>query len=158
MEIRPWLLATMLAFSIGAQANSQRWKDNGNATLTDTFTGLQWAQHDNLHDVNIDTAKQWCASLSLSGAGWRLPTIQELEEIYAAGHESTPCGNLRPGLTCHVSSLFYLTNYNFWSTTAAPDEEGSPRDAWSFNLEQGKRYSYSGYGESTNRALCVRHP
>jgi hypothetical protein len=54
--------------------------DNGNNTVTDSRSGLEWQQTVVSSYTWLD-AKAYCASLSLVGAGWRLPTKAELESI-----------------------------------------------------------------------------
>ena len=86
------LCLTGLAMSGEAQA--ERFVDNGNGTVTDTVTGLMWTK-----DANPIGLRNWhdaisaCTSFSISGiGGWRLPTRDELVDIYHAiqgGHPFT---------------------------------------------------------------------
>ena len=74
------------------EATGDRFKDNGNGTVTDTRTGLVWLKNDR----NIAGWMLWadavtyCSSLKSGDAGltdgsvagqWRLPSAQELEGI-----------------------------------------------------------------------------
>ena len=52
MKLKLCMLFAALAFWAPGWADSDRWKDNGNQTLTDAFTGLIWTKHDNLKRVD----------------------------------------------------------------------------------------------------------
>ena len=72
-------------------STGDRFKDNGDGTVTDTRTGLIWLKNANLCDIKPwDDAVAYCSSLASGQAGltdgskagqWRLPSIQELEGI-----------------------------------------------------------------------------
>ncbi len=60
-----------------------RFIDNGNGTVSDTKTGLMWANKDNGNDINWANAKSYCDNYTGGGyTGWRLPTQDELAGIY----------------------------------------------------------------------------
>jgi hypothetical protein len=52
-----------------------------NGTVTDSRSGLVWQQNADQGDYDLASAKSYCASLSLAGAKWRVPTLAELESI-----------------------------------------------------------------------------
>jgi len=54
--------------------------------VTDTQTGLMWADHDNGSDITWFSGKSYCEGYSGSGkSGWRMPTIDELRTLYTSG-------------------------------------------------------------------------
>ena len=63
-----------------------RFIDNGDGTITDTTTNLIWCRRDSYADLGIslnwEDAKNYVAKLTTGGKKWRLPTIEELQEIY----------------------------------------------------------------------------
>lgn len=80
-----------------------RYLDNGNGTVTDQQTGLQWMRGclgqswDGTKTYNWDEANQVAKNISFAGySDWRLPTIDELESIVekhnspAINHEAFP--------------------------------------------------------------------
>ena len=71
-------------------AQADRFVNNGNGTVTDTQTGLMWADKDNGANINWPNAKIYCEGYSGSGkSGWRMPTIPELQQLYSSGAYGT---------------------------------------------------------------------
>ena len=58
--------------------NPPLYVDNGDGTITDEVTGLIWQKQDDGLFRTWNDANGYCANLSLSGVGWRLPAIFEL--------------------------------------------------------------------------------
>ncbi|MFZ5440651.1 MAG: DUF1566 domain-containing protein [Myxococcota bacterium] len=52
-----------------------------NGVVTDLLTGLEWEQVASPTQVTQALAAATCATLSLQGSGWRLPTLIELESL-----------------------------------------------------------------------------
>ena len=127
-----------------------RWTDNGDGTVTDKLTGLQWelktddgSIHDKDDTYTWSTGDPWdpdgtaytvfLATLNtpMCFAGhcdWRLPTIDELQTLIKQehrGHCSVPPCTTIPGET--VSSVH-------WSSSATAD---SPSFAWEVNFRWG---------------------
>lgn len=157
--IRIFLIMLCALAPLSLHAGNARWKDNGNQTLTDTFTGLVWTRHDNLKDVDWGGAKRYCDTLGIAGGHWRLPDVDELAAIHGDGRDgSTACAP--PGwnesehgpLRCQVSSLFHLTGAAFWSATLRRDSS----EAWGVALAYGGRISAAVSDPHHARALCVR--
>jgi hypothetical protein len=73
----------LLAFSMAAfSAESSRFTDNGNGTVTDRKTGLMWALSDNGEDIDFEDAGIYCKSFAAGGFNdWRLPDIEELKSL-----------------------------------------------------------------------------
>ena len=60
-----------------------RFIDNGDGTVTDTKTGLMWADKDNRKNITWQEAKDYCENYEDRGhTDWRLPTTDELAAIY----------------------------------------------------------------------------
>jgi len=59
-----------------------RFKDNGDGTITDHCTNLLWQKGTSDTHPTWDEAPAFCSSLNLGTlSGWRVPTIQELFTI-----------------------------------------------------------------------------
>lgn len=144
--------ALLLPGGAVAKEDSGRWELKEKGVIVDTFTDLQWTQRDNLYDINWRDAKAYCEALPLAGGGWRLPTMQELNQVYTAGRDgTTPCGDY----TCKVSPKFYLTSVWFWSNELTATSDGSS-GARGIRLLSGSRHVYTLSSSDGNRALCVR--
>jgi Protein of unknown function (DUF1566) len=64
-----------------------RFIGNGNGTVTDSRSGLMWAQTDNQEDIFWKQANKWiqgsfAGSLDRKYENWRLPTVAELQSLY----------------------------------------------------------------------------
>ncbi len=57
-----------------------------NGTVLDTRTGLMWAANDNGEDINWYDAEKYCENY-IGGwhDDWRMPTLDELAELYNSG-------------------------------------------------------------------------
>jgi len=124
----------------GCPPPTPRFVDNGNGTITDTKTGLQWekkSDDESVHDQ--DNAYSWSDTgtaadgtvfteflttlnqTSFAGHDdWRLPTASELESLLEFGHPAplvgpafnTACAAGCTVLTCSCTALEY-----HWSST-----------------------------------------
>lgn len=142
-----WPLAAMAAKSGGD--GDDRFSTVTRGVLRDADTGLQWTANDSRFSVTWNDAKEYCTGLQIAGGGWRLPSVVELQQIYDPSFEGVVCSS--SGSKCHVSSLFHLTSYWFWSST----KSGSG-GAWLVNLGNGNRTSDDVSHSDSARALCVR--
>jgi hypothetical protein len=82
-------------------------------------------------EANWDDARLYCFALNIEGkTGWRLPTKDELNQIYESNNDYEP--------------IWY------WSST-----EGSGGTAWSQNFDNGAQASdnYKGFGVTYVRAI-----
>jgi hypothetical protein len=123
----------------------------GNGVLKDTKTGLQWTQNDNGSDINWDDAKAYCEN---KGAGWRLPSVDELAAIYDPNVPS-PKVCMGSSSTCMTSALFHLTGPWFWSGT----QNGSAEALYvGLRALDSRRYSGPASHAPYARALCARRP
>ena len=76
-----FFLGTFVSAEYAAAAD--RFVNNKDGTVTDTQTGLMWADSDNGSDVNWYTAESYCKGYSGGGkSGWRMPAIAELAQLY----------------------------------------------------------------------------
>jgi hypothetical protein len=79
--------------------------------------------------ANWDVAKLYCFALNIDGKfGWRLPTKEELDEIYESEND------------------FRKTFY--WSST-----EGNGSTAWNQHFTSGNRYNFNKTSGSYVRAI-----
>ncbi|MBN1470820.1 MAG: DUF1566 domain-containing protein [Syntrophaceae bacterium] len=71
---------------MSGEAHAARFVNNNDGTVTDTVTGLMWADKDNGSPIDWSNAKRYCEGYSGGGkAGWRMPTIDELQQLYNSG-------------------------------------------------------------------------
>src|SRR6185437_4412348 len=56
--------------------------DRGGGVLEQVSSGLQWTQADNGRDINWENARKYCEELPLAGGKWRMPSIDELHNLY----------------------------------------------------------------------------
>ncbi len=138
-------LTVLSAVAVGAD---DRFIDNGDGTVTDTRTGIMWAQTDNLGNITWHDAKLYCEYIILSEYNdWRMPTIEELETLFddSLDDYKTICGhNIKSTPQIELSCGFV------WSS------EVRSISALAYNFSRGYRYSsrmsqYRGF-----RALPVR--
>jgi hypothetical protein len=121
---------------------------------TDPETQLMWTKKDNGSDVNWQKARIYCHNLRLAGySDWRLPTIDELSDIYDP--KINIVGQLGSGseATWHVKGNLQLSGWQ-WSNT----QGNTVWEAWVFLFANGKQYSSPLTGSGLDRTLCVRHP
>jgi hypothetical protein len=127
-----------------------RYRDNGDGTVTDMQTGLQWMRFSLGQTWNrgacVGTAKTFTfegaaqASTELNRSGghagyrdWRVPTKQELEGLVKQGSKPTIDGAAFPNTPTTV----------YWSSSPHSDDS---RLAWSANFYSGRSYgSYRSY-------------
>ena len=139
-------LTVLSAVAVGAD---DRFMDNGDGTVTDSKTGLMWAQTDSLGDITWHDAKLYSEFIILSKYNdWRMPTIEELETLFddsLDGYKSI-CGHkVKAAPQIELSCGFV------WSS------EVRSISALAYNYSRGYRYSsrmsqYRGF-----RALPVRN-
>lgn len=114
---------------------------------------LEWAPATNGSDVTWADGDRYCAALVDQGHDdWRLPTLTELERMYAT--DPADAARLVQATCC------------LWSSTTLaelPDPSGSATGAapaqyyWGLLLDGGIRY-YSNRVFTDGQALCVRTP
>jgi hypothetical protein len=96
-----------------------------NGTVYDIKTKLTWQQALPSTTYSWAGAKTYCAGLSLSGAGWRLPTVKELQTVVDES-QSSPSIDL---------NAFPSTPSDwFWSSSPLA---GSSSTAWLVHFYDG---------------------
>ncbi len=117
-----------------------RYSEIGNKVVKDMKTGLEWLAGAD-KDTNWNEAKAWVAKLKTDGAGWRMPSMDELEGIYEKGLGDR---NMTP--------LLKTTGWCVWSGETKGYANG--RD---FNFYRGGSYLLNRYGEPhSKRGFAVR--
>jgi len=111
------------------------FRDNGDGTITDLATGLQWLQPDSITLgagadgsglLNWEAALAWAAGLQYGGhSDWRLPDAKELQGIvdYSRSPATTDSAAIDPLFTCGpVTDEGGGQNYAFyWTGTSHLD-------------------------------------
>ena len=111
---------------------TNKFKDNGDGTVTDSATGLMW-QKGYAKGLNWEDALRYAENLELAGhSDWRLPDIKELQ------------------------SIVDYTNYNWDSGTAAIDLKYFESPTADYTKKE-VIYFWSGttHGDNTSTALYV---
>jgi hypothetical protein len=122
-------------------------------------SGLMWAGKDNGKDVSWGGATKYCRNLRLAGySDWRLPTINELQDIFDKDLESpglaSPPKNPRK-FTWHVEGRLFLTG-DEWSSNRGLDDRGRPTGfAWYFDFNEGQPMNFD-EPSAGKRAVCTR--
>ncbi len=128
--------------------NQPAYKANGDGTLTDLVTGLQWQQTDG-GEMTWDNARSYCDSLSLGGRDdWRLPNVKESFSLL--NHNL-----LNPA----IDSVFTRTQAEYWWSSDLRSDDSSR--AWATNAGGGsgphpKSETVSAGGTKRFHSRCVR--
>ena len=160
-----WTKLAAKAAGTGNACDGNRFVDNGDYTVNDRLTGLQWEQKTDdggIHDK--DNAYSWGATLDNENGtafttllaafnttpclgnqcGWRLPTLEELVTILAAPYE------------CHVMPCIDETPFGptaplpYWSSMVTV----VTNDAWVVSFATGGVVYFDKH--STNPVRAVR--
>jgi hypothetical protein len=134
------------------EARNKAALEDAGKMWTDPEKRLTWTKKDNGGDVNWQKARSYCQNLRLAGySDWRLPTIDELSDIYEP--KIKIMGQLGSGseATWHVKGKLQLSGWQ-WSNTRGNESW----EAWVFLFANGQRYSSPLSGSGLDRALCVR--
>jgi len=113
-----------------------RFVKNNNGTITDTQTGMMWADQDNGVNINWYGATSYCG-----GGGWRMPTIDELRTLHSSGV---------------YGSLIKKTGSWVWSSEHDNSTNPLLSKAASFRFTDGSKQMHSKYDADGDRALRVR--
>ncbi len=110
----------------------------GTDTVEDATTGSTWQRQVLDQSVDWSEAKAYCASLSLEGQKWRLPSVDELLTLVdmSGGQRPTIDMNVFPNTPAGL----------FWTKNVAP-----PSSAWYVSFFDG----YPDYSDVGNEG-CVR--
>ena len=97
----------------------------GDGTVRDDLTGRVWQQGSSAGYQTQAASVSYCATLPLSGGGWRLPTKDQLLEIVDTRFYPTIDPTPFPG----------TTTYPYWSSTSVAGS--SPPDGWIASYAMG---------------------
>ena len=122
----------------------------GNGMIRDSSTRLIWAAADNQEDINWFQASHYVEKLRLGGySDWRLPTVNELEQLFQTGNNNRP-----PSLGCsggyRIVNSFHLSCGVLWSADRKND------GAYALNFISGKPQYDNPSGGGRRRVLPVR--
>jgi hypothetical protein len=136
----------VLCVSLAAPASvpTGRYTVSPNA-LVDTQTHLIWQRASGPSSVTWQTAKDYCASLTLDGATWRLPTFKDLQSILDLTTTTAP--NISPLFTGTASAYYWSST--FWAAN------GGNTSAWAVNFNHGGSLSW-GLTFNSLSVRCVR--
>ncbi len=110
------LLVSVFATSLISGSAHAGFIDRGTGVVFDNATSLDWEKAPLTNWVNYADAHAYINSLTLDGGGWRLPTMNELFDLYKHISAVTGCADcsgdqgLFEGLT-----LGYWTTSTYWA-------------------------------------------
>ena len=148
------MILYLVVFAAAAVGAGDRFVDNGDGTVTDTSTGLMWAQTDNMGHINWHDAKLYCENIILSEHNdWRMPTIEELQTLFdgSMDRHETICGH-----KVRSSPQVELSCGLVWSSEVRSDSGRYPVSALVYNFSKGYQYSARMSQYRGIRALPVR--
>lgn len=153
-------LATILAvsrFAVQAQSSAQNTLAAG--YWSDPSTGLMWAAKDNGYNITWGDAIKYCQNLRSAGySDWRLPSIDELENIYdGSGFNAPHSEGSMLVLAGRPKGGLLFTGNLAWSSNRVLDDRGHRTGyAWQFDFPHGRRWHEPLGYDGGKRALCVR--
>ena len=117
----------------GSNYGVNSFVNNGNGTLTDNATGLQWSQADSGKGMNWEAALAWAQAKNtekyLGYNDWRLPNAKELQSIvdYTRSPDTTGSAAIAPVFTATaITNELGKTDYPFyWTSTTHTSSNGS---------------------------------
>ena len=143
-----------ILLAAGSVAAQERFRDNGDGTVTDSDHNLMWSQTDNQGDIDWKQAARWVRftfpdTIAARYDDWRLPTLAELRTLYVAdpsydGYE-TDCGQV-----VRITPAIRLSCGWVWTA----DTEAIT--AAVFNFHRGVHYTERMAHYRGHRALAVR--
>lgn len=105
---------------------SEHFKDNGDGTIADFYTGLIWQKIQPANAMTWEEALNYCESLALAGkTDWRLPNIKEIQSL-----------NNEVLSKPSVDKLLFpnIVSSRYWSSTS---QFNASTRAWYINFEYG---------------------
>jgi len=127
-----------------SKASAPRFRDNRDGTVTDTISGLMWLKDglcfgtrswegalEAIKGFNSNPATFSCTDYTASYNDWRLPSINELEDLVNPQETNTASWLNRNGFT-NVQNLY-------WSSTLDTDRANYP---WRLDMWSGFMYPY----------------
>ncbi len=135
-ETQPTDAVETSAGVVGRDGNYIKY-DNG--VVYDKNTGFEWYAGSD-KNTNWYDAKKWVENLTVAGGGWRMPTRQELKNLYKKGAGKR---NMTP--------LLKTTGWFVWS-----DETKGSSSAWGFSFGDGYKLWNPRDGSTELRGFAVR--
>lgn len=148
------LLVVSVLTATGVAFAEERFRDNGDGTVTDSKYNLMWAQTDNYGNVNWKQADRWIRftfpdTIQARYDNWRMPTLEEVQSLYVdesdyEGYE-TACGQV-----VRITPAIRLTCGWVWTS------DTQSITATVFNFQRGIHYTERMVHNRAHRALAVR--
>ncbi|MBF0539263.1 MAG: VCBS repeat-containing protein [Nitrospirae bacterium] len=123
-----------------------RFTDNGDGSMTDTLTGLQWMKNAD----GCTGAVTWAVANTCVPSGWHLPTIQELYSLCRTdgrldlnATSETYCNNSIVNRASQLASAGFTNVHSdgYWSSTTNANDTSS---AWLIDMSSGYVANYIG--------------
>jgi len=136
-DINPTLGGAMTEYARFVRGNTSyginQFADNGDGTVTDSATGLMWAQSDSGSGLNWSNALAWVqtqnAANYLGHSDWRLPNTKELQSIvdYTRSPDTTGSAAINAIFSCtQITNEEGVADYPFyWTGTTLASWNGS---------------------------------
>ncbi len=115
-----------------SEYGKNKFKDNGDGTVTDEATGLMWQQSDSGKGMNWEETLAYAENLELAGhSDWRLPNAKELQSIL--DYSSIPAINQK---------FFKMSDKEAWYWSGTTHLDGPPD-------RRGTAAVYVAFGKAT---------
>jgi hypothetical protein len=125
------------------KSRDERFIAYENGTVLDTKTNLMWAAKDNGSDTDWKNARSYCENYRGGGyTGWRMPTQDELKELY----DRSILGNN----DYHLTAMITLTASCLWAS------ETRRAAAAYFHFRYGSKHLTNQSNSKNGRVLPVR--
>lgn len=147
------LIVSVVMTTLNANG-AERFRDNGDGTVTDLERNLMWGQTDNFGNVDWKQAGQWIRftfpdTIQARYDDWRMPTLEELQSLYVEDPEydgyETACGQV-----VRITPAIRLTCGWVWTV------DTQAITATVFNFHRGVHYTERMAHFRNRRALAVR--
>ena len=153
--LRALLVICFLLVGATTALAEERFKDNGDGTVTDQQMGLMWAKGDNQGDITWKQAVKWVTytlplTVQTSYENWRLPTVEELQTLYIKD-SSDKVSETDCGMRVRIVKTIELSCGWVWSA------ENKDISASVFSFKDGYHFPDLMMHDKAHRALAVRN-
>lgn len=125
----------------GGEYGINKYTNNNDGTITDSASGLMWAQSDNGETMNWETALAYCEAAELAGySDWRMPNVKELQGI--VDYSYSPSAEIAENVGAAIDPIFSCTPI---VNEAGNDDYGYYWTGTSANFTSGEPYYYAWY-------------
>lgn len=129
----------------GTPYGINRFHDNGDGTITDQTTGLQWSRMDSAEGMNWQEALSYAENLKLAGHNdWRLPNTKELHYIvdYSRSPDTSKSAAINPlfKTTSIINEAGEKDYPSYWTSTTHLD-----------GVRPGSNAVYIAFGQALGR-------